>query len=80
MLIWLTVDDVLPYNCIFYQIFQFITNSAHKANDYFYLDCRSVSWVRLSDGHILTVDSETFTQDSRISSNNNKITNVWSLR
>ena len=30
-----------------------------------YCPVRSVSWVRLRDGHILTVDGEVFTSDPR---------------
>jgi len=41
---------------------------------------RSVSWVRLPEGHILIVDGETFTQDTRISSVISRHNHVWSIR
>ena len=44
------------------------------------LHSRSVSWVRRRDGHILVVDTETFTKDPRISSVINREANIWELR
>ena len=41
---------------------------------------RSVSWVRVKDGHILTVDHEIFTADQRVETAINRRTNIWSLR
>ena len=41
---------------------------------------RSVSWVRVRDGHILTVDQEVFTSDTRVSALVTRSRNVWSLR
>ena len=41
---------------------------------------RSVSWVRLEDGHILVVDGETFTRDSRVTSAISRHRHTWSLR
>ena len=48
---------------------------------YIIYDCaRSVSWVRVRDGHILTVDQEVFTSDTRVSALVTRRRNVWSLR
>ena len=39
-----------------------------------------MSWVRLRDGHILTVDQEVFTADTRVETIITRRTNIWSLR
>ena len=42
--------------------------------------CRSVSWIRGTDSHIITVDQETFTSDDRFSSLIKTPDNLWTLK
>ena len=41
---------------------------------------RSVSWIRGSDSHIITVDQETFISDDRFSSLVKTSDNLWTLK
>ena len=41
---------------------------------------RSVSWIRGSDSHIITVDQETFISDDRFSSLVKTADNLWTLK
>ena len=41
---------------------------------------RSVSWIRGSDSHIITVDQETFISDDRFSSLVKTTDNLWTLK
>ena len=41
---------------------------------------RTLSWVRVRDGHILTVDHETFISDPRFSSLPLQQNNIWTLQ
>ena len=41
--------------------------------------CRSVSWVRLTDGSILVVDGTVFTADRRVSGRVRPAEHTWSL-
>ena len=48
----------------------------HEMFSYF----RTLSWVRVRDGHILTVDHETFISDPRFSSLPLQQNNIWTLQ
>jgi len=68
-------DDHLPSNITVQQ------------GDTAYLHCRifnaenmSVSWIRGSDSHIITVDQETFISDQRFSSLIKTSDNLWTLK
>ena len=51
-----------------------------KKNTMICIFFRSVSWVRVSDGHILIVDKEVFSSDARISSVLKPMQKLWILQ
>ena len=60
------------------KIFNSFTSHHSIKTQYYQTHPRSVSWVRLSDGHILTVARETFIRDPRFSSSASPP--VWRLQ